>query len=495
MNEDFKNDLDEPLIFHDPNEENGMPNTFQLELLPKESYLENGNTKIRQISNLSDYEDKDFENINIKEGNNNKNIPIKKKSTLDDISLSSLLFRPIQSGSLRSSVYGLICVTLGTGMLPLPYFFRTNGILLTLIIFFFCAFPTYITLKLLTTMSYEFKIYAFDKLIAHLFGRNSLMEIYTIIVLLINSFGSIIMWNVFISEFAKDILGYFNSELGSHTNLILILFFILIFIQIPLAVFSSGKEFDIMSTLGMFQIVYVIFVVIFEFPNYLMENYDKELFGEMETYFNFNIKIVEMPFIFFIAFGNHSTILTVIQQIKDKTHERVSNVGKKTFYAEFGIYLLIFFICYFSTFQQTEQIFLTRPNTSFLMLIGEFFMMILMICNIALYFFTSTPTFEFILNDGKELSQKQKYFSSFIVLTILMIISLYINEVDTILAFLGVTAQVSLIFILPIAMYMKWKEDTLSYSRKIMFVCLILFFTFLGVGGFILMIYNQFRTI
>ena len=199
MNEDFKNDLDEPLIFHDPKEENGMPNNYQLEFLPKESYIENGNTKIRQISNLSDYEDKDFENINIKEENNNKNIQIKKKPTLDDISLSSLLFRPIQSGSLRSSVYGLICVTLGTGMLPLPYFFRTNGILLTLIIFFFCAFPTYITLKLLTTMSYEFKIYAFDKLIAHLFGRNSLMEIYTIIVLLINSFGSIIMWNVFIS--------------------------------------------------------------------------------------------------------------------------------------------------------------------------------------------------------------------------------------------------------------------------------------------------------
>ena len=78
MNEDFKNDLDEPLIFHDPKEENGMPNNYQLELLPKESYIENGNTKIRQISNLSDYEDKDFENINIKEENNNKNIPIKK---------------------------------------------------------------------------------------------------------------------------------------------------------------------------------------------------------------------------------------------------------------------------------------------------------------------------------------------------------------------------------------------------------------------------------
>ena len=139
MNEDFKNDLDEPLIFHNPNEENGMPNEFQLEFLPKESYSENGNEKIRQISNLTDYEDKDFENLNINEENKNK-IKIKRKPTLGDISLSSLLFRPIQNGSLRSSVYGLICVTLGTGMLPLPYFFRTNGILLTLIIFFFFFF-------------------------------------------------------------------------------------------------------------------------------------------------------------------------------------------------------------------------------------------------------------------------------------------------------------------------------------------------------------------
>ena len=122
-------------------------------------------------------------------------------------------------------------------------------------------------------------------------------------------------------------------------------------------------------------------------------------------------------------------------------------------------------------------------------------MMILMICNISLYFFTSTPTIEFILNDGITLTKKQKYISSFFVLTVLMIISLYINEVDSILSFLGVTAQVSLIFILPISMYIKWKEDSMSYSRKIMFVCLILFFTILGVGGFILMVYNQFRNI
>ena len=477
MNE--KNDLEEPLI---PNNENLEKLNENIEYLPSEEIIENGNIKNRKNLNKTE---------NMKDGNKK----IERKPTMGDISLSSLLFRPIESGSLRSSVYGLICVTLGTGMLPLPYFFRTNGIILSLIIFFFCSFPTYITLKILTSMSFQFEIYSYNQLISFFFGKNSFMEIYTVIVLLINSFGSIIMWDVFIMEFLKDILGYFNPELGSEKNLIFLLFIILIFIQIPLAVFSSGKEFDIMSTLGMFQIVYVLFVIIFEFPNYLIENFDKQLFGRMETYFNFNMKMIEMPFIFFIAFGNHSTILSVIRQIKDKTHERINNVGKKTFYAEFGIYLLVFFVCYFSTFEQTEQIFLTKPNTTILNVIGELFMMILMICNISLYFFTSTPTIEFILNDGLTLTKKQKYISSFFVLTVLMIISLYINEVDTILAFLGVTAQVSLIFILPISMYIKWKEDSMSYSRKIMFVCLILFFTILGVGGFILMVYNQFRNI
>ena len=42
--------------------------------------------------------------------------------------LKLIYFQPLRPGSLRASIFGLVCVTLGTGMLPLPYFFKSNGI-------------------------------------------------------------------------------------------------------------------------------------------------------------------------------------------------------------------------------------------------------------------------------------------------------------------------------------------------------------------------------
>ena len=132
--------------------------------------------------------------------NDNK---MKRKNSIYEDSLSNIFFRPINHGSLRHSVFALICVTLGTGMLPLPYFFKTNGIILTLLLFILCSFPTYLTLQQLIAISYENECYSYESLVSIYFGNDSFMVKYTIIVLLINSFGSIISWNVFISQFSQ----------------------------------------------------------------------------------------------------------------------------------------------------------------------------------------------------------------------------------------------------------------------------------------------------
>ena len=53
----------------------------------------------------------------------------------EDENLYNLFFRPVKHGSVRSSVFCMICVTLGTGMLPIPYLLSSNGIILTFILF------------------------------------------------------------------------------------------------------------------------------------------------------------------------------------------------------------------------------------------------------------------------------------------------------------------------------------------------------------------------
>ena len=55
-------------------------------------------------------------------------------------SISTVFFRPVHHGSLKSSIFCMICVTLGTGMLPIPHLFSSNGLILTFILYFFFLF-------------------------------------------------------------------------------------------------------------------------------------------------------------------------------------------------------------------------------------------------------------------------------------------------------------------------------------------------------------------
>ena len=78
---------------------------------------------------------------------------ISEESKSEDENLANLFFRPVKHGSVRSSVFCMICVTLGTGMLPIPYLFSSNGIILTFILFLIFSFPTYKTLQILIKIS------------------------------------------------------------------------------------------------------------------------------------------------------------------------------------------------------------------------------------------------------------------------------------------------------------------------------------------------------
>ena len=451
-------------------------------IFEEEEKLLNNNIKILENNNnINNNNYKKFTSFDIDEKSLPKNTPIIKK-------LKLIYFQPLRPGSLRASIFGLVCVTLGTGMLPLPYFFKSNGIILTLIIFLICAFSTLWTLKILINLAYENKCYSYNELIGIYFNKNNFMVNYSIVVLLINSLGSIIIWNVLISKFIENIFLFFNINnkeiLIVYTNLI-----ILIFIQIPLATFKTVSEFYIISTIGIIQIIYVVFVLIIEFPKYF-KNYYK--FNKNKIFlFNFNDKLIEMPNVFFIAFGNHSTILSVIYEIKNKNLNRVIKAGTGTFYFELIIYLLIMFLSFFSTFYQTNEIFLERPKLTYLMMFGQFNMMILMICNISLYYYMLIPLLELFFNNNKPFERFKNFYISAIILTILTFISFYIKKIINIFSFIGSSAQVSLIFILPISLYLKAYGKKISKIKKFIYILIEGIFSFLGIVCFLyLLIYK-----
>ena len=408
--------------------------------------------------------------------------------------IANIFFRPVQHGSLRSSIFCMICVTLGTGMLPIPGLFYSNGLILTFIIYLFCALPTYYTLQILISLSHENKIYDFLGLVSKYFGERSFMTKLSIIVLLINSFGCIILWNFYINQFSLGLLSYLDPDYATTINESFICILILILVQIPLAIYNKGNEFDIMSTIGVLNIAYVVIVLIAEFPSYFKEFYNSLVLKDIETYFTTDInKIMEIPFVLFTAFGNHSTILSVVEQIKHKSTDRVLKVGEYTFFGEFFLYIVLVIVCFMSTFAHTadNDIFLIRPRVTFWMSLGQFFMVILMICNISLYYYTTLPTLSFIFNHGKEFTQKENVFAAVIMLGTLTMISLFLSDLEDLLTFLGIFAQVSLVFVIPISLYLKIKGNEISQNKRIFFIVAICFYSILGIVGFFFMVFNK----
>lgn len=416
-----------------------------------------------------------------------------RKDSIEE-TISTVFFRPVHHGSLKSSIFCMICVTLGTGMLPIPHLFSSNGLILTFILYLFFSFPTYKTMQMLIKISHNNKIYNFPELVSKYFGYKSFMTGLTIVSLLINSFGCIILWNFYINKFSIGLISFFEEEYATNQNGNYICIIILMFIQIPLAIYNKGNEFDLMATVGVLQIIYVLVVLIIEFPTYIKEFFNKNIFFQIKTYFNNNIfEIMEIPFVLFTSFGNHSTILSVVEQIKSKTTKRVLKVGKFTFFGEFFVYIYLVLICFFSTYSHTNDndVFLIRPKITFLMTLGQFFMVILMVCNISLYYFTTLPTLEFIFNKGEEFSKNQNILAAVLILCILTLISFFISHLGNILTFLGIFAQVSLIFIIPISLYLKKKQTEITLKKKLFYIFALSFYSILGIVGFFFMIFNK----
>ena len=96
-------------------------------------------------------------------------------SPIPPMNSSSPLTNLFSQPSLRSSIFALICVTLGTGMLPLPYFFKTNGVVLTMVMYAFCGIATYLTLKILINMAYLNNTYSYNDLVAKYYGKKMVL--------------------------------------------------------------------------------------------------------------------------------------------------------------------------------------------------------------------------------------------------------------------------------------------------------------------------------
>jgi amino acid permease len=292
----------------------------------------------------------------------------------------AIYFQPITKGSLRASIFCLFCVTLGTSILSIPYTMKECGVILCLLIFAICAVLTSWTLNLMVTTARKEDCYDCELLVSRYYGKN--LTIFTSIMCLMNIFGSMAAWNKFIFNILADLSTTYsinNFFIDAKSTKLLASFLVVLLIQLPVCTLNKISNLHTLSSFGSLFIFYIVIVSIFEFPYYFKKNFAFENIN----WFDFNFNFIQIFCIFFFAFGNHSTIM------------KVAKLVRYTQGSEYVIYLVTMIVGYFSTFDQTNEIYINRENQSIFMIIGKIIFMLVMICNVGLYYYIVKPFIEY----------------------------------------------------------------------------------------------------
>lgn len=102
-------------------------------------------------------------------------------------------------GSISGSVFCLLCLTFGSGILALPYSFKKCGLILGSLLFIISSYSVYWTMSLLVKVAYDNKILNYSKLINKFYGKEAVL-IYELFNLFANLGGMIIY-----QQISKDI--------------------------------------------------------------------------------------------------------------------------------------------------------------------------------------------------------------------------------------------------------------------------------------------------
>ena len=94
------------------------------------------------------------------------------------------------------------------------------------------------------------------------------------------------------------------------------------------------------------------------------------------------------------------------------------------------------------------------------------------------------PMLQIAFNNNKKFTLLQSFYYSFIVLTILIVISFYIENIVNIFSFIAASAQISFIFIIPLSVYIK-ANPRMSKFKRVLIIIEIGYFTFIGLMFFI----------
>jgi amino acid permease len=391
---------------------------------------------------------------------------------------------PIRGGSLRGSTFAMASITFGGGCLAFPYAVALCGPIIGFIIFLICGGLSYYTLKILLDAGVKARMMDYNELIELSVGKKWVL--FSDINNIIMCVGIIMSYQFTVYKFACQLLNhYFDIDTKDSMNKIILMSICLFFIQIPLSCLKNISTLQYASLIGTFSLVYSIFVVVVEAPFYFSNYIDSG--KTIPLYEKISWDYLDTFSTFMFGFASHNGIFQVFTELKRPSIIRYYKVLDRSFIIEIVLYVSIAFGGYFSTFADTKDVFLERPdlpgfNDVFIQ-IAKISLFICLHCTMAINYNIMRMSFKSIIFGSKEISFLKDF--SMVVFTYIVsnIAVFYISNVTQILGVIGGVCTIVLCFVNPILIHIKLSNKPKGSFSNVFAYSVMIFVSFFGCAA------------
>lgn len=265
-----------------------------------------------------------------------------------------------EKGSMRVVVITWVRMTMGIGVMTLPYYFSQLGIVLGNIMLFFAAILCYLSYRFVFAASTEHNLKDYKEMVAAL-CPNWIAQIFkfslTIDYLIFFIVYSVVSWNLFCyimvflglvqPEWLADPDKLIFNEYHPTVFLIRVCFFVVVYlILVPLLLQKSLENLKYISMIFLLNMIILLIFICAELPGFY-HFYEEKKERVVEWMWKpFNMKFLVIFFSLMLFFYVQPFLMSFRKELLLPTFQRLNKVSIIALVVEFVIYLIFGSACY-----------------------------------------------------------------------------------------------------------------------------------------------------
>lgn len=387
------------------------------------------------------------------------------------------IFHKMNEGSLRASTFSMISTLIGTGCLAMPYYVHIMSISLFLICLVVSGVGLLYNCYFLVKSAAKVKTFNYSDLAEKVLSKKwkYLIDISIIIYV----FGAIIYYQVLLYRMIGNIYydififnsdskhdwngrtdfvdnGFFNDPLFKWPINIVIGYLILL----PFGLYRELSDFKIPSLLGTIFYVILILIILIQCPFFIV-NHSNNInlnWFDFSKAFDGQLKFFSSFASIFFAFGAPIGALSVFRSLKHNSKRRIRKVFNISISFETICYIFISLAGYFSSLENTPEVFIDRTSpfsNDYIMTCGKILLIINLIISYIVNYLCCKISLVQLIYKTEHYSFKQNFILTFIVITISTSVGTLYSKVTDYLSIFGGLIAVVLAFLVPTLIHTK----------------------------------------